>query len=154
MRKQDGVHIAPLLFDLTTSVLLFAYAAPLYARPPLSPRHHAAATADTGSSSKTNSSSSTTTAPAGPHSCSSLQKQQQQTQQPHRPATQQSPRPAGDGSSSVGDNAAGCADVDRNALFSKYKHTTAQGMQQSEVVRQQQQLVVQLKQELKVNIGF
>jgi hypothetical protein len=40
--------------------------------------------------------------------------------------------------------------VDHNALFSKYKHTTAQGRQQAETVRQQQQLVAQLKQELKV----
>jgi hypothetical protein len=41
--------------------------------------------------------------------------------------------------------------VDHNALFSKYKHTTAQGMQQAETVRQQQQLAAQLKQELKVS---
>lgn len=45
------------------------------------------------------------------------------------------------------------ADADRNALFSKYKHAVAQGMQQAEAVRQQQQLVVQLKQELKVGVA-
>jgi hypothetical protein len=40
--------------------------------------------------------------------------------------------------------------ADRKALFSKYKHAVVQGVQQAETVRQQQQLVNQLKQELKV----
>lgn len=51
----------------------------------------------------------------------------------------------------LADSAEFGADVDRNALFSKYKHSVAQGMQQAEAVRQQQQMVVQFKQELKVH---
>jgi hypothetical protein len=39
---------------------------------------------------------------------------------------------------------------DRNALFSKYKHSVAEGKQQSEQVKQQQQQVAELKQQIKV----
>jgi hypothetical protein len=77
----------------------------------------------------------------------------QQQQQQQRSATQQSPRPGTsgtNGSAAFGDSSGAELGVDHNALFSKYKHTTAQGRQQAETVRQQQQLVAQLKQELKV----
>lgn len=80
--------------------------------------------------------------PAGAYSGSSQHKQQQQQLEQQPPATLQSLRPSVE--TGFG------ADADRNALFSKYKHTVAQGLQQAEVVRQQQQLVAQLKQELKV----
>lgn len=79
--------------------------------------------------------------------------QQQQVQQ-QRPGTQQSSRPGTRGAAGASQGTDAGAefggDADRNALFSKYKHGIAQGSQQAEAVRQQQQLVAQLKQELKV----
>jgi len=123
-------------------------AAPLYARPPLSsPRHAAAHQAGGAAGPAGVNSSSSSPVPAGAYSGNSQHKQQQlQRQQLEQqpPAIPQSLGPSLETGKDFG------ADADRNALFSKYKHTVAQGLQQAEIVRQQQQLVAQLKQELKV----
>lgn len=141
-------------------------AAPLFARPSTTvpagshvPPHGATAaplaTAAAAAAAAGLSSSNSPTPRTAHFTSQSKQQQQQQIQQPQqqqqRPGTQQSARPGTAGSAALGDSSADFgADVDRNALFSKYKHTVAQGVQQAEAVRQQQQLVAQLKQELKV----
>lgn len=45
-------------------------------------------------------------------------------------------------------------DADRNALFSKYKHSVPHGIAQAQLVKQQQQLLGQLKQGIKVGRGL
>lgn len=141
-------------------------AAPLFARPSTTvpagshvPPHGATAaplaTAAAAAAAAGLSSSNSPTPRTAHFTSQSKQQQQQQIQQPQqqqqRPGTQQSARPGTAGSAALGDSSADFgADVDRNALFSKYKHAVAQGVQQAEAVRQQQQLVAQLKQELKV----
>eukprot|EP00879_Flechtneria_rotunda_P027678 GHRR01029659.1.p1 GENE.GHRR01029659.1~~GHRR01029659.1.p1 ORF type:complete len:728 (+),score=322.72 GHRR01029659.1:391-2574(+) len=67
--------------------------------------------------------------------------QQQQKQQPFgQPADQQV----------LGFSAGGVSGgVDRNAWFSKYKHSIPQGRRQSDILKQQQQQVAELKQQIK-----
>jgi hypothetical protein len=82
---------------------------------------------------------------------SQQQQQQQQLTRPGSPLLQQgqkgqlaaTPRAAA---------AEGAAELlfDRNALYSKYKHSIAEGKRQAEQVKQQQQQVAELKQQIKV----
>lgn len=60
----------------------------------------------------------------------------------------QSPTAAGS-NAAASEGAAGLM-FDRNALFSKYKHSVAEGRRRAEQVKQQQQQVAELKQQMKV----
>lgn len=74
------------------------------------------------------------------------QQQQQQLTRPGSPLLQQGQK------GQLAAAAGGAAELlfDHNALFSKYKHSVADGKRQAEQVKQQQQQVAELKQQIKV----
>jgi hypothetical protein len=89
---------------------------------------------------------------------SAAPQQQQQQQQLTRPGSPQLQQGQKGQLAVVGSTAAaaeGAAELlfDRNALFSKYKHSVAEGRRQAEQVKQQQQQVAELKQQIKVGLG-
>lgn len=132
--------------------------APVHARPPASPTAHSAgATSRAAMSSSGAARSGSPGRPASPSRMSvaspRLQPQQQQQQQlsarPGSPQLQGQKLQAADAGAP---DAGGGAELlfDRNALFSKYKHSVADGSGHAEQVKQHQQQVAQLKQQIKV----
>jgi flagellar motor protein MotB len=91
-----------------------------------------------------------TQAPAAPQ-----QQQQQQLTRPGSPLLLQGQKGQLKAAGSTAAAAEGAAELlfDCNALFSKYKHSVAEGKRQAEQVKQQQQQVAELKQQIKVGVG-
>lgn len=156
----DGAGVG----DVDTSSSGFCIGtAPMQARPPASPSA-AAGRADSSASNAAAGAAgkpglSPRMAPPSRMSMSSpsprtqlqtaTQQQQQQLTRPGSPLLQQGQK------GQLAAAAGGAAELlfDRNALFSKYKHSVADGKRQAEQVKQQQQQMAELKQQIK-DIGL